>query len=762
MNGVVQGVGFRPFVYNLALEMGLNGWVCNSSSGVEIQVDGEKSLLEKFAAALRSKAPPLSKIDQLVTNWIDPQGFSSFEIVHSQDDPNAFIPISPDVTICPDCLSELFNREDRRFRYPFINCTNCGPRFTIIKAIPYDRPLTTMANFPLCAECEAEYTDPGNRRFHAQPVACEKCGPQVWLELSGSDQKVAEKEQAIQQTREMLKAGKIVAIKGLGGFHLACDATNAAAVSELRSRKLRVDKPFAVMMPDIEAVENFCQVTDAEKKLLEGIERPIVVLAHNSGSGIAPLVAPSQTTLGVMLPYTPLHALLLEKTPGFPTALVMTSGNLSEEPLSIGNQQARDNLGPLADAFLMHNREIYIRCDDSVMRVTNHPVKKPISYPLRRSRGYAPYPVRTPWNMPQIFAAGAALKNTFCLTKDNYAFISHHIGDLENYETLSAYEHGIQHLEGLFRVKPEIIAYDLHPDYMSSRYALHRAESELIPSLGVQHHHAHIAACMAEQQHPVDSPVIGLSYDGTGYGSDGTIWGGEVLLSTYKSFDRSFYLKPIPLPGGDAAVKQPWRFALSWLIQAGIALDESIPSIQANQKNIQIITHQIERRINSPLTSSMGRLFDAVSALVGIRQIVNYEGQAAIELEAIADPNETGLYPVEVHQPIIDPSPMFQQIVKELKARTPISLISARFHNTIAQLSLSVCQKLRKQSGINVVALSGGVWQNTTLLHKTIGLLVSDDFTVYVHQVVPANDGGLSLGQAVIAYHTIEDQNRTN
>jgi len=743
--------------------MGLNGWVCNSSAGVEIQVDGEKSLLEQFAADLRSKAPPLSKIDQLVTNWIDPQGFSSFEIVHSQDDPDAFIPISPDVTICPECLSELFNPEDRRFRYPFINCTNCGPRFTIIKAIPYDRPLTTMADFPLCSECEAEYTDPSNRRFHAQPVACENCGPQVWLELSGSDQRVAETEQAIQQTREMLKAGKIVAIKGLGGFHLACDATNAAAVSELRSRKLRIDKPFAVMVPNLESAGHFCQVAAIEKKLLEGIERPIVVLTHNSDSEIAPMVAPGQTTLGVMLPYTPLHALLLEKAPDFPSALVMTSGNLSEEPLSIGNQQARDNLSPLADAFLMHNREIYIRCDDSVVRVVNDPVKKPITYPLRRSRGYAPYPVRTPWDMPQILAAGAELKNTFCLTKDNYAFISHHIGNLENFETLVAFEHGVEHLEKLFRVKPDFIAYDLHPDYLASRYAQKRAEAEGLPAFGIQHHHAHIAACMAEHQHPPENPVIGLSFDGTGYGSDGTIWGGEVLLSTYKSFNRSFHLKPIPLPGGDAAIKKPWRFALSWLIQAGITLDESIPSIQANHsEKIQTITHQIERRINSPLTSSMGRLFDAVAALVGIRQIVNYEGQAAIELEALADPSETGLYPIELHQPIIDPSLMIQQIVKELQTGVTISLISARFHNTIAQLSLSVCQNLRKQSGINVVALSGGVWQNTTLLNKTIELLVSDDFTVYIHQVVPANDGGLSVGQAVIAYHTIEDQSRTN
>jgi hydrogenase maturation protein HypF len=736
--------------------MSVKGWVCNSAAGVQIEVDGSRPQLEKFTAELSAKAPPLAKIDQLTTEWIEPQGFTDFEIVHSQDDPDAFIPVSPDVTICPDCLTELFDSNDRRYRYPFINCTNCGPRFTIIKSIPYDRPLTTMAGFPLCPECEAEYRDPSNRRFHAQPVACPACGPHVWLENRSTAEPIAKAEEAIRQTRQLLKEGKIVAIKGLGGFHLACDATNPQAVAELRSRKLRIDKPFALMMPNLATAATFCEISGAERKLIEGIERPIVVLDQKPNTAIAPLVAPGQTTLGVMLPYTPLHALLLEEEPGFPNALVMTSGNISEEPLSIDNQEAREKLNTLADAFLMHNREIYIRCDDSVVRAVNSVENGSAFYPLRRSRGYAPYPVHTAWELPQILATGAELKNTFCLTKDRYAFISHHIGDLENFETLSAFEHGIQHLEELFRVKPELITYDLHPNYMSSRYALQRAEAELIRSLGVQHHHAHIAACMAENQHPADSPVIGLSYDGTGYGTDGTIWGGEVLFASYKSFDRSFHLKPIPLPGGDAAVKQPWRIALSWLIQAGIPIDGSIPAIQAiDQKEIQVATHQINRRINSPLTSSMGRLFDGVAALVGVRQAVNYEGQAAIELEALADPDETGIYPFELRQPSIDPTPMIVQIVNDVANGVPVPLISARFHNTIAQLSLSVCQKLKVQNGVNVVALSGGVWQNITLLNKTIDLLVSDAFTVYHHQVVPANDGGLSLGQAVIAHHTI-------
>jgi hydrogenase maturation protein HypF len=738
--------------------MELTGWVCNTSAGVDIEVDGEQKRLTLFADRLQTQAPPLSRIDEITTEGIPAQGFTSFEIVHSQDDPDAFVPISPDVTICPDCLAELNDPEDRRYRYPFINCTNCGPRFTIIKQIPYDRPFTTMSSFPLCPECEAEYTDPTNRRFHAQPVACEVCGPHVWLELSGDPQPIAKGEDAIHQTREMLKTGKIVAVKGLGGFHLACDATNPEAVAELRSRKLRIDKPFALMMPDLGSIEKYCRLSLADKTLLTSLERPIVVVPQKEDSKIAPLVAPGQTTLGVMLPYTPLHALLLEPQAGFPDALVMTSGNISEEPLSIDNQQARDKLHTLADAFLLHNRDIYIRCDDSVVRTVSSPQGKQSVYPLRRSRGYAPYPVRTGWKMPQILAAGAELKNTFCLTKDNYAFISHHIGDLENYETLAAFEHGIQHLEGLFRVKPEYIAYDLHPDYMATRYAQQRSEEKGLPAFGIQHHHAHVAACMAENKHPGESPVIGLAFDGTGYGTDATIWGGEALLASYKSFQRSFHLKPVPLPGGDAAVKEVWRIALSWLLEGGLELDDSIPTFEAiDPEKRQIVAHQVQRRINAPLTSSMGRLFDAAAALCGVQQRVNYEGQAAIEFEALADPDESGVYPFELLQPQVDPTPMIREIIADIRAGISIPKISARFHNTISQISLEICRQIKAQNGINTVALTGGVWQNMTLLHKTIQLLVSDRFTVYIHEQVPANDGGLSLGQAVIAYHTIND-----
>jgi hydrogenase maturation protein HypF len=748
-------VGFRPFVFNLAREMGLNGWVCNTSAGVDIEVDGDPQSLERFAEMLQNQAPPLSHIDEITTDWITHQGFSTFEIVHSQDDPNAFVPISPDVTICADCLEELFDPEDRRYRYPFINCTNCGPRFTIIKSIPYDRPYTTMANFPLCPECEAEYNDPGNRRFHAQPVACEVCGPHVWLEMSGDPQPVAAREDAIQQTRILLKDGKIVAIKGLGGFHLACDATNEAAVSELRRRKLRIDKPFALMLPDIEAIRSYCEITEAEQSLIESRQRPIVVVPEKPDSQIAPSTAPGQDTLGVMLPYTPLHALLLEPEPGFPDALVMTSGNLSEEPLSIDNQQAREKLGPLADVLLMHNRDIYIRCDDSVIRAVPNPSGDEALYPLRRSRGYAPYPVKTPWQMPQILAAGAELKNTFCLTKDRYAFISHHIGDLENYETLAAFEHGIRHLERLFRVTPEVIAYDLHPDYMATRYAQQRAEEESLPAFGVQHHHAHVAACLAEHDLPAGQAVIGLCFDGTGYGTDGTIWGGEVLLAGYKSFQRRYHLKPVPLPGGDTAVKQVWRIALSWLLQADVDPSAVMALNVTSQDEIEIVRKQIQKGTNAPLTSSMGRLFDAASALAGVCSRVNYEGQAAIEFEALADPDEDGEYPFEISGKQIDPGEMIRAMAADIQVATPVSTISARFHNTIARFSSEACTKIRTQTGLGEVALTGGVWQNRTLLEKTLRLLAADRFTVYIHEKVPANDGGLSLGQAAIAYHTI-------
>jgi hydrogenase maturation protein HypF len=773
ITGIVQGVGFRPFVYGLATRLTLNGWVRNTSAGVDIEVDGQQKDLDAFLNALRTEAPPLSRIDSFQVDWIPANEFSSFEIVHSEGKSGDFIPISPDVSICPDCLEELYDPSDRRYQYPFINCTNCGPRFTIIKDIPYDRPKTTMGVFEMCPACASEYDDPLNRRFHAQPVACPDCGPRVWLEtkdgVSGKDFNMSE---AIRETRRLLAQGAIIAIKGLGGFHLACDATNSQAVAELRRRKLRVDKPFALMVPDLEIVLQHCYLNSSEQELLLSRQRPIVILDKRPESPIVPKVAPQQTTLGVMLPYTPLHYLLLEREPGFPNVLVMTSGNLSEEPIATDNDEARQRLGELADAFLMHDRDIHIRCDDSVLRIFNLKTQEKVSsnpdhqskeIPLRRARGYAPNPVQLDWDMPPLLATGPELKNTFCLTRENYAFISHHIGDLENYETLRAFEDGIRHYERLFRIEPQAIAYDLHPNYLATRYALQRAESETIPAIGVQHHHAHLAACLAENAHPGDRPVIGLSLDGTGFGEDGAIWGGEILHTDYLGYERLYHLAYVPLPGGDKAISEPWRVALAHLQHAGIEWESDIPPVaHARQLDtiagdpLNLLQQQITSQINTPLTSSMGRLFDAVSSLLGVRHIANYEAQAAIELESLADQDEAGIYPFAIEGKTLNPSPMFQAMLTDLRANVPVPTLAGRFHNTVAHLLHQVCQKIRTQTGIGEVALSGGVWQNMTLLTKSIHLLQEDGFTVFLHHQVPTNDGGISLGQAVIAMNKLD------
>jgi hydrogenase maturation protein HypF len=761
IQGVVQGVGFRPFVYNLAVNLKLNGWVRNTSAGVDIEVEGPPESMEAFITALREEAPPLSRIDEFQVGELPTNGFTEFKIIHSEPVPGGFQPISPDVSICPDCLRELFDLNDRHYRYPFVNCTNCGPRFTIIQDIPYDRPKTTMAPFEMCPDCEAEYNDPTNRRFHAQPVACPACGPKVWLETE--EEVLSEKDEAIQATRRLLMEGKIVAVKGLGGFHLACDATNPKAVRELRNRKLRVDKPFAIMMPDLGSVKQHCTVSEGEASLLESRERSIVLLERNPSSPIAEEIAPNQHTLGVMLPYTPLHYLLMEQVDGFTQALVMTSGNLSEEPIATSNEVARERLSQLADAFLMHEREIHTRCDDSVVRVIPREFKEkntaevPGIYPLRRSRGYAPYPVKLQGKVPPLLATGAELKNTFCITRDNYAFLSHHIGDMENYETLRAFEDGVRHFEQLFRIRPEAIAYDLHPDYLATRYALARAEVEDLPSIGVQHHHAHAATCMADNGQAGDAPVIGVIFDGTGYGEDGAIWGGEFLIADYQGYERPYHLAYVPLPGGDKAIKEPGRVALAWLHQAGVAWEEDLPPVKAHSvEELKLLRQQIETAVNTPPTSSMGRLFDAAAALAGVRQRVNYEAQAAIEFEAMEDPDEKGIYPYEIEEDTINPAPIIEVVVNDFRKGIGASIISARFHNTIAEMVQQTCRKLRKQTKINTVALSGGVWQNMVLLQKALTALQRDDFTVLIHSKVPTNDGGLALGQAAIAAYGVK------
>ena len=773
ITGIVQGVGFRPFVYGLATRLALHGWVRNTSAGVEIEVDGPRDDLDAFITALRGEAPPLSQIDSFQVDWIPVNGFSAFEIVHSEGKPGDFIPISPDVSICADCLNELFDPHDRRYRYPFINCTNCGPRFTIIKDIPYDRPKTTMGVFQMCPACASEYEDPLDRRFHAQPVACPECGPQVWLEtIEKTSSRPVHQSDAIQETRRLLAQGKIIAIKGLGGFHLACDATNPQTVAELRRRKLRVDKPFALMMPDQETVVRHCLLNQGELELLTSRQRPIVILEKRPDSPIAPEVTPNQSSLGVMLPYTPLHYLLLEGEPDFPEALVMTSGNLSEEPIAADNDEALQRLGELADAFLMHDRDIQTRCDDSVMRVVSLDQRvlggasddmATSNYSLRRARGYAPNPIQLRWEMPPVLATGPELKNTFCLTRGHYAFLSHHIGDLENYETLRAFEEGITHYERLFRIQPQAIAYDPHPDYLATRYALERAAEESLPTLAVQHHHAHIAACMAENDHPGDRPVIGLSLDGTGYGQDGAIWGGEILVADYAGYERRYHLAYVPLPGGDKAIREPWRIAMAHLHQAGLAWEADLPPvIYVKQMTtnagdpLDLLQHQITQGINAPPTSSMGRLFDAVSSLLGIRQTANYEAQAAVELESLVDPHEDGTYPFSIDQQILDPSPMFQGVLSDLRAGLPVSTLAGRFHNTIAILLHRACQEIRLETGLSEVALSGGVWQNITLLSKTTRLLMDDGFAVFLHRKVPTNDGGIALGQAAIAINKLD------
>jgi hydrogenase maturation protein HypF len=754
ITGIVQGVGFRPFVYNLATGLGLTGWVRNTSAGVDIELEGETPVLDEFVQRLRADAPPLAHLDEVEVSPREPSGYQTFEIEHSESLPDAFQPISPDVGICPDCLRELFDPTDRRYRYPFINCTNCGPRFTIIKDIPYDRPKTTMAVFPMCADCAAEYTNPADRRFHAQPVACPECGPRVWLEMTpGEDRPQANigrytlGDEAILTAQRLLREGKILAVKGLGGFHLACDALNPRAVAQLRERKLRVDKPFALMFPNLAQIEQHCLVSPDERALLESAARPIVLLRRKPGSSVAVQVAPGQEHLGVMLPYTPLHYLLFADTP-HPRPLVMTSANLAEEPICTDNVEARERLSGLADAFLMHDRDIHIRTDDSVMRVL--PDLGP--YPLRRSRGYAPFPVRLPWAVPPILATGAHLKNTFCITNRNYAFLSHHIGDLENYETLQSFEQGIAHFEGLFRVKPEAIACDLHPDYLATRYALERAERDNLPVIKVQHHHAHIAAVMAEHRLDGSEPVIGVSFDGTGYGDDGAIWGGEFLLADYAGYKRFAHLGYFPLPGGDAATRRPSRTALGLLHALGLDWDDALPThADLCYEDRTAIRIQLERKLNSPLTSSMGRLFDAAAALAGVRQKVNYEAQAAIEFESLADPDEAGIYPFDFADGQVNASPAIQALIADVLTGQPVPKISARFHNGLAEMVRDVCASIRVETGTSRVALSGGVWQNVTLLMKTIPLLQKTGFQVYIHHKVPANDGGLALGQAAIA-----------
>lgn len=743
--GIVQGVGFRPFIYTKAVHSHLTGWVRNTSNGVEIEINGRPEDIQGFIHTLQTSLPPLARIDEIDIQPCPPNGYTIFEIIASKPQPGEFIPVSPDISICADCRRELFDPQDRRFRYPFINCTNCGPRFSIIQDIPYDRPLTTMAGFEMCPTCRQEYENPLDRRFHAQPIACPQCGPGVWLEAGG--ERIAAGEQAIQTARRWIVEGKILAVKGLGGFHLACDATNPTAVDSLRERKHRVGKPFALMAFDLDAVRRNCHITLQDEDLLLARQRPVVLLERAANSPVVPDVAPRQQTLGVMLAYTPLHLLLMEPASGFPDLLVMTSGNLSEEPICFDDDDARRRLDSMADGYLLHNRPIHMRVDDSVLRVA---AGQP--YLLRRARGYAPDAVPLIKPAPPILAVGAELKNTFCLTRRQYAFVSHHIGDLENYETLKSFEEGIRHYQQLFHIRPESIVCDLHPDYLSTRYAEQRSREEDLPLVQIQHHHAHLTACLADNGWSSPEPVIGLSFDGTGLGTDGAIWGGEFLLGGYREYRRVLHLAYTPLPGGDLAVRKPARMALAHLWQAGIDWEPGLPPVDTLcLEERTALRTQLEKHINAPLTSSIGRFFDAASALLGLRQTVTYEGQAAIELEAVADPCEEGLYPLEITGDRLDPAPLWQALLIDLYQNTPVPILAARFHNSIVAAAVEGCLRIRQQSSSRVVALSGGVWQNRFLLERTVKALQRANFAVLLHHQLPANDGCISLGQAVAA-----------
>ncbi len=746
VTGVVQGVGFRPFIYALALRSGLAGHVGNDSAGVFIEVEGPLPKLDAFQESVTAEAPPLAYIEQVRAQPLVPRGESDFTIVHSESRGAANTLLSPDVCTCADCLRETLDPADRRYRYPFTNCTNCGPRFTIIEDIPYDRPLTSMSEFPMCAHCRREYEDPLNRRFHAQPNACPVCGPQIWLETAaGAGDPAAVADEALRAVQSLLAQGEIVAVKGLGGFHLACDPANEDALSRLRLRKGRVGKPFAVMAADLAAVHRFAHLSDAEAHLLQSKERPILLLKEREDSPLSDLVAPGNPLVGTMLPYTPLHTLLLTDHPFRIAALVMTSGNYSDEPIVKDNQEAKERLGALADAFLFHDRRIVARCDDSVMRLW-----RGVELPLRRSRGYAPFPVRLPDPVPPLLAVGGELKATFCLTKDRFAYLSQHIGDMENLETLQAFTASVAHYKHLFRVEPEIIACDLHPNYLSTRWALEHEGG--LPVVQVQHHHAHIAAVMAEHMLGSEERVLGFSFDGTGYGTDGAIWGGEVLLAGYADFQRLTHLKYVPLPGGDAAIKRPYRLALAHLWAAGLDWDERLPSVRACRAAERgVLRRQLDSAINTVPTSSMGRLFDAVASLAGIRQTITYEAQAAVELEALTAPDLREAYRFTLDEGVFDAAPVLEGVAADVLAGVDPARIAARFHNAVAGLIVEISVAYRQETGINKVALSGGVFQNVTLLEAAVGRLAQADFETLVHHKVPPNDGGLALGQAVIA-----------
>jgi len=749
---VVQGVGFRPYVYNLARRHGLAGFVLNSPRGVFIEVEGRPETVDAFLAALPAQAPPLVRIARIDTAEIRVLGETAFAIRESDARGSAFALVPPDICACDPCLADTADPANRRYDYPFTNCTNCGPRYSIILDVPYDRPMTTMAEFPMCADCRREYENPENRRFHAQPNACPVCGPRLILKTPGESASSASgTREILERVADRLLDGGIVAWKGLGGYQLACDARRPSVVEELRRRKHRSEKPFAIMVAHADVAASLCFLSDEERAILTSRERPIVLLRRHPGADLAEALSPGNPATGVMLPCTPMHDLLfriLRERCAADAALVMTSGNVSEEPIVIDNEEAEEHLAGIADCFAHHNRRIHTRVDDSVVRVVaGHTML------LRRARGYAPMPVWLGRGEAEVLACGAQQKNTLCLTRAGFAIPSQHLGDLENFETLRFFEETLERMRRLFHVTPAAVAHDLHPGYLSTQFALQKTG---LRPIGVQHHHAHIASCMAE--HQLDGRVIGVAWDGTGLGADGTIWGGEFLAADLAGFDRCARLRPILLAGGDAGVREPWRVARSYLLDTfGAIPATAITRNMAPAERVRIIDTMLTRRVNTIPTSSAGRLFDAVASLIGLRHSVSFEGQAAMMLEAAADASSSlpadpyefaiaGADPAE-----IDLRPMIRQIVADGERRSPQAEIAARFHATLVAAIAAVCRRMRDQLNLNRVCLSGGCFQNARLLAGCLDTLRSDGFEVFSHTQVPANDGGIALGQAAIA-----------
>jgi len=748
VDGIVQGVGFRPFVFSLASQFKLGGFVKNRSGSVEIEAEGTQASLDLFVHALSTSAPPLARIERVFCQSQPARGDRQFQIVASEaggESDVRTIFISPDVATCDDCLIDMFDPQNRRHLYPFVNCTNCGPRLTIVKAAPYDRQRTTMAGFEMCPECRAEYENPSDRRFHAQPTCCPKCGPR--LEMLDRDGRTISTENPIQYLADRLLSGKIAAIKGLGGYHLACDARNESTVGELRRRKHRDEKPFAMMVRDIAAARMLCEVSSAEEQLLKSIQRPIVLLrkcAVNSNP-IAESIAPGNPWLGIMLPYTPVHHLLMRAMNGTP--LVMTSGNRSDEPIAYEDADAVARLADIAEVFVIHNRPIHVRCDDSVTRIVDG-----AELPIRRSRGYAPQPIHLPMRCSTpTLAVGGQLKATFAIGHDDHAFVSHHMGDLDHLEAARAFERDVKLYEELFEIQARQIVHDLHPDYVSTHYAQRRAKEQGLELLPVQHHHAHMASCMAENG--LDERVIGVTFDGTGFGTDGTVWGGEFLVGDYRQFTRAAHLRAVGMPGGDKAIREPWRMAVSYLADAGLDIFSLANGVDAS--SVRTIRQMIAKRFNTPATSSAGRLFDAVASLAGIRDRVSYEGQAAIEMEQLADGAAIdGIYPFKISMGmpiVVDTRPLIRAVIDDRRKNVPRATIARRFHSTMIEIIADVCRQIAKITGITSVVLSGGVFLNALLSTETYARLRTDGFRVFRHKLVPPNDGGISLGQLAIA-----------